>query len=122
MFLLTLGFVTTARLTHATPGALYAHTNDRDWECDSKFDQAGSPPEGAHDIAWQFVNSAPGNRTKVAMGGGYTAFYPKSMKDELLANSPTSDLQDWDCFREDEVNLAEQWVEQHENGKLVRSL
>ena len=55
MFLLTLGFVTTARLTHATPGALYAHTNDRDWECDSKFDQAGSPPEGAHDIAWQFV-------------------------------------------------------------------
>jgi len=28
------GFVTTARVTHATPAALYAHIADRGWECD----------------------------------------------------------------------------------------
>ncbi len=28
------GVVTTARLTHATPGACYAHTANRDWESD----------------------------------------------------------------------------------------
>ena len=66
---LLIGFVTTARLTHATPAALYAHTNDRDWECDTKFDGYPTPPpEGAHDIAWQFVNSQPGTNVKVALG------------------------------------------------------
>ena len=29
------GFVTTTRLTHATPAALYAHAANRDWECDA---------------------------------------------------------------------------------------
>ncbi len=29
------GIVTTARVTHATPAALYAHSANRDWECDS---------------------------------------------------------------------------------------
>lgn len=28
------GIVTTARLTHASPAAAYAHTAYRDWECD----------------------------------------------------------------------------------------
>ena len=27
------GFVTTTRITHATPASLYAHSADRDWEC-----------------------------------------------------------------------------------------
>ena len=30
------GFVTSARVSHATPGALYAHIADRNWECDRK--------------------------------------------------------------------------------------
>ena len=29
------GFVTNSRLTHATPAALYAHSANRDWECDA---------------------------------------------------------------------------------------
>ena len=28
------GLVTTARVTHATPAALYAKTAQRQWECD----------------------------------------------------------------------------------------
>lgn len=30
------GLVTTTRVTHATPAGVYAHTPDRDWECDSQ--------------------------------------------------------------------------------------
>ena len=85
---LTVGIVTTARLTDATPAALYARTYDASWECDGKFRGSlgnfdESPPNGTHDIAWQFVNSPPGNRVKVALGGGYPAFYPVEMRDEL---------------------------------------
>ena len=29
------GFVTNTRLTHATPAALYAHSANREWECDA---------------------------------------------------------------------------------------
>ena len=75
--------MTTARLTHATPAALYARSYDRDWECDTKYAEMVPPPNGTHDIAWQFVNSAPGNKVKVALGGGYPAFYPIQMKGEL---------------------------------------
>jgi alkaline phosphatase len=51
------GVVTTTRLTHATPAALYAHINHRDWECDSSI-----PPafKGCvKDIARQLVEDEP---------------------------------------------------------------
>ena len=38
------GLVTTARVTHATPAALYAKTAHRDWECDTQMPD-NSPPE-----------------------------------------------------------------------------
>ena len=76
--------MTTARLTHATPGALYAHNNDRYHECDTKFELFPEPPpEGAHDIAWQLVHESPGNKAKVLLGGGYPAFFPKEMEQAM---------------------------------------
>ncbi len=47
------GVVTTARVTHATPAATYAHIAERDWEADSKL------PAGAtvRDIAAQAVDN-----------------------------------------------------------------
>ena len=45
------GLVTTARVTHATPGAVYSHTANRDWESDSVS------PEGCGDIAAQLVQA-----------------------------------------------------------------
>ena len=81
------GIVTTARLTHATPAATYAHSYNRDWECDSAFatkNRTVSQPDDLHDIAHQLVHGEVGRRFKVAMGGGYPAFFPKSMKDELF--------------------------------------
>jgi alkaline phosphatase len=51
------GIVTTTRVTHATPAAVYAHSNNRDWECDSKI-----PPvfrDCTKDIARQLVEEEP---------------------------------------------------------------
>ena len=70
-----LGFVTTARVTHATPAALYAHSANRDWECQIPEDIENY--KKVKDIAWQLINTSPGNRSKVIMGGGYPAFYPR---------------------------------------------
>jgi alkaline phosphatase len=62
------GVVTTTRVTHATPGATYAHSNDRDRE---------------DDIAAQLVpggigyNAALGNGLEVVFGGGRKQFLPK---------------------------------------------
>lgn len=59
------GFVTTTRVTHATPGALYAHTNNRDWECDDKI--PSEHRQCIKDIARQLVEDAPGNKFKVCI-------------------------------------------------------
>ena len=69
------GAVTTATITHATPGATYAHIADRDWESD-----AAMPPEalqaGCKDIARQLVDIPYGDGFEVAMGGGRANFLP----------------------------------------------
>jgi alkaline phosphatase len=80
------GIVTTARLTHATPAALYAHIAFRDWEADSNQPviAEGVPcrgaPDAVKDIARQFVEVQPSVRKslKVALGGGRTYFLPSS--------------------------------------------
>ena len=54
-----LGFVTSTEITHATPGALYAHSYDRDYQCDADLNEELTP-DGVHDIAWQLVNREPG--------------------------------------------------------------
>lgn len=75
---MAVGVVSTARATHATPAALYAHTSERDWEADSNL------PAGAtvKDIAAQSVdNFAPGKGMDVLIGGGRTYFLPKTQFD-----------------------------------------
>ncbi len=66
------GVISTARLTHATPAALYAHTAVRDWEADTNL-PAGC---GVKDIARQLIEASPAVRgsLKVAMGGGRPYF------------------------------------------------
>ncbi len=77
---LATGIVTTARLTHATPAALYGHTAHRDWEGDGQL-----PPEAAAagfpDLARQFVEFAPGDGIDVALGGGRALFLPETTPD-----------------------------------------
>lgn len=83
------GVVSTARITHATPGACYAHTPHRDWEADADL----SPQAAAvdyPDIARQLLdfhqrdttmNGKPSRGLEVVMGGGRSKFLTTSDAD-----------------------------------------
>uniref|UniRef100_T1J1A3 Alkaline phosphatase n=1 Tax=Strigamia maritima TaxID=126957 RepID=T1J1A3_STRMM len=76
------GFVTTMRVTHATPGGLYAISANRDWESD------GVMPEDKRDcldIAAQLV----------ILGGGRKHFVPSSANGTRLGDT----------------NLINEWIE-----------
>lgn len=66
------GVVSTARITHATPAATYAHTPVRDWEHNGQL-PAGC---GVKDIARQLIEVSPAVKgsLKVALGGGREYF------------------------------------------------
>lgn len=67
------GIFTTARLTHATPAGLYAHSANRSWEDDGLL-PAGSP---CMDFARQLIEFP----FEVAMGGGRQHFLPLGTND-----------------------------------------
>ena len=83
-----LGIVTTARLTHATPAALYAHSPHRYWECDAGLkrdegygsDNLIAPGEenpnynDTLDIARQLIYDETGEKANVLLGGGLRSF------------------------------------------------
>ena len=95
------GVVSTARLTHATPGATYAHTPMRDWEADSNIKPSGC---GTKDIARQLIEVSPAVRAslQVAMGGGRTNFLPKTDADPEYPSTKGR--------RNDGRNLTAEWV------------
>ena len=95
------GVVSTARLTHATPAATYAHTPYRDWESDSDIKLAGCTTV---DIARQLIELKPTVRDslKFAMGGGRTNFLPKAANDPEY---PTTRGR-----RNDGRNLTTEWL------------
>ena len=71
------GAVSTARITHATPAAAYAHTVDRNFEA--------SVPEGCTqqaDIATQLLEAMKAGTLDVAMGGGRRNFIGEDITDE----------------------------------------
>ena len=74
------GIVTTTPITHATPGATYAHAADRNWEDDSNL-----PPEalaaGCTDIARQLLAFDQGDGLEVMLGGGRRHFAPAGQAD-----------------------------------------
>ncbi|RCN30957.1 alkaline phosphatase family protein [Ancylostoma caninum] len=72
---LDVGFVTSARITHATPGALYAKGLHRDVEYDGAAKELGAAE--CNDIAKQLL-SYPASEFKVMMGGGADFLMEKS--------------------------------------------
>ena len=68
------GIISTARFTHATPAALYAHAADRNWE-------ATTPDEACADIARQFVEFPHGDGIDVAFSGGRAMFLANDEND-----------------------------------------
>jgi len=69
------GIVTTARLTHATPAAVYAHSPSRDWESDTELTDEAKR-NGCEDIASQLLSFDYGDGIDVALGGGRKMFRP----------------------------------------------
>lgn len=73
----SVGVISTARLTHATPAAVYARTADRDWENSAEI------PEGCaqKDIADQLIDQMKAGVIDVALGGGRSQFLPEGTED-----------------------------------------
>lgn len=96
------GFVTTTRVMHATPAALFSHTADRRWECDSTIPE-DERAKGCKDIARQLVENVPGKNLNVIMGGGRQC---------LVSNVTGTDndpIDKWSCISMDGRNLIADW-------------
>ncbi|MBU2097525.1 MAG: alkaline phosphatase [Gammaproteobacteria bacterium] len=106
---LATGFVTTTRVTHATPASTYAHTPERDWENDSALPQ-DAVQHGCKDIARQLIEYSHGNGINVALGGGIEQFIPES-KNEPVTGSPG--------LRQDERDLTLEWTDRYENSAFI---
>lgn len=76
---LQVGIVTTTRITHATPAAVYGHTVNRDWESDKDI-PAAERPAGCIDLAAQLV-AFPFD---VALGGGKGKFLGNAIGGDRL--------------------------------------
>ncbi|GJL71610.1 MAG: alkaline phosphatase [Nitrosomonas sp.] len=107
---LSTGVVSTARLTHATPAATYAHTPERNWEDDNDT-PASEIAAGCKDIASQLIDFNFGNGIEVAMGGGRSSFMPNTETD------PETGVHQGE--RLDGRDLTMEWTEKYPNSAYV---
>ncbi|MDO9522028.1 MAG: alkaline phosphatase [Pseudohongiella sp.] len=106
---LATGFVTTTRVTHATPAATYAHSPERDWENDSALPEEALQ-HGCKDIAQQLIEFSYGNGINVALGGGIEQFLPESKTDPVTGGSG---------LRKDERDLTLEWTDRYNNSAFI---
>lgn len=74
----SVGVISTARVTHATPAGVYAKTVNRNWE-----DNTGLPEDCTNqkDIASQLIDQMKAGVIDIAMGGGRRHFIPTDFTD-----------------------------------------
>ncbi|MGV8959325.1 MAG: alkaline phosphatase [Stenotrophomonas sp.] len=105
------GLVSTARLTHATPAATYAHTPDRNWENDTNL-PAAAKAAGCVDIAQQLLSTSRyGRGPLVALGGGRREFTTVEQRDP--------EYDDKVGLRMDGRDLVGEWRQAHPRGAYV---
>ena len=75
------GIVSTARITHATPAATYAHTSNRDWEADSNVPADSDVKDIAAQLIDRFGPKQIGDGLEVVLGGGRTYLLPNTQND-----------------------------------------
>jgi len=111
------GIISNTRATHATPAALYAKSANRFWECDSDM---GSQ-QGIHkDIALQMIEDSPAKETDLIFSGGLAAFVNYDLVDPEESYKDfdyTSNF--WNCHRDDERNLIDEWQAMNPTGKFL---
>uniref|UniRef100_A0A3B3RU29 alkaline phosphatase n=1 Tax=Paramormyrops kingsleyae TaxID=1676925 RepID=A0A3B3RU29_9TELE len=102
---MSVGIVSTARVQHASPGATYSHSADRNWYSDADL-PVDAVKQGCRDIAFQLVNNTDIN---VILGGGRTYMFPKATQDPEYNTSYGSRL--------DNTDLVDKWL----TGKKVNA-
>jgi alkaline phosphatase len=104
------GVVSTARLTHATPAACYAHSAHRDWESDANL-TADARTNNFPDIARQLIEFNYGDGLEVAMGGGRTKFISNRTSDPEYPDKKGERL--------DGRDLPKEWTTKNKNSEYV---
>lgn len=104
------GVVTTTRITHATPGATFTHSPDRNWENDEEMPKAAHQA-GCLDIARQFIETPYGRGPDVLMGGGRANFMPATQRDPEYDDKVGQRL--------DGRDLVAEWKQRHADGTYV---
>jgi alkaline phosphatase len=104
------GVVSTARLTHATPAATYAHSVSRGWEADSDISKA-EREKGCKDIASQLIDFPYGDGIEVAMGGGRKNFISKDKSDPEYKSVKG--------VRLDNRDLMQEWKNKYKHSQVV---
>jgi alkaline phosphatase len=99
---LGVGIVTTTRITHATPAAMYAHTPVRDWEAMDRDYPAERRKWGCPDIADQLVRFRGAD---VVLGGGLAKFRPEGKGGS----------------RDDGRDLTAEWQKANPAGRFVET-
>jgi alkaline phosphatase len=101
------GVVTTARVTHATPGATFTHSPERNWENDTELSEEAKAA-GCIDIARQLVETPYAQGFDVLMGGGRKNFMPVSQRDPEYDDKVGERL--------DGRDLVAEWKQRHPGG------
>jgi alkaline phosphatase len=96
---MAVGVVTTTRITHATPAAVYGHAFSRNWEGADRAYPVAARAAGCPDLATQLVDFKGPNGLDVVLGGGLARFQPKT--------------------RDDGKDLVAQWQGRFPNGQFV---
>ena len=107
---LSSGVISTARITHATPAAVYSHSPNRDWERDTNLSEEAKK-NGCVDIARQLIEFPYGDGIDIAMGGGRTNFAPKEQID-AEGDEETGE-------RRDGRDLTAEWTAKSENHRFI---
>jgi alkaline phosphatase len=103
---LSVGAVSTARITDATPAAVYAHAAHRSWESDADLGDAAKA--GCIDIARQLVEFKFGDGLDVMFGGGRMNFLPETTADPEYADKKGK--------RKDGRDLTAEWLKRYSNS------
>lgn len=107
------GVVSTARLTHATPGACYAHSPQRGWEDDTDILKSDKAAAAANfpDIARQLIETKYGDGPEVAFGGGRSKFLPATVADPEYTDKKGD--------RSDGRDLTNEWLKKNAGSEYV---
>lgn len=101
-------------VVHATPSALYAHTANRKWECETKMNNSDREL-GCKDIARQLIEDEPGRNFNVIMGGGRQCMVSN------VSDTVADPIDHWSCTSNDGRNLIRDWALDKAKHKLTHA-